>query len=634
MFLGSSSKPIAPGLQRIVEQTEDDRSHVLAARAFRYPILQKQLEVLISEPRRFNVLEEFVLRAGLELVDPTPTENELATVFGLDPVFIDSTIQTLRRLGALQATPDSTIQLTEQGRQFYEQGAVPQPPRRESIVSAGDGLLGTLEYGTKFIDTEQPDLPDLLDLALFDAPVPDPELLELPAFQNSLVEGGSSLHQPAQGRMVTAVQATEQARIGWRSVTLLALHDLVEGEVTLQARLGPHPSARATDWFTARCAEEPGLINRLLEVEDRTLADAQASAKAHVNAAVAERQTRYEAMAAARLAEAAGSNGATPTGGGTVRLLRDGEIRKAFINSIAQAKQEILLFSPWISDQVVDGELLNRFRQAAQRGVFTIIGHGITSTPDKDDRPVPPAVVEALHAIRTPEGLPAVVLFWLGNSHAKEIVVDQTLHLSGSFNWLSYRGDYLPRGETVYEVTVPSEVANSRAYYEEKFRRQAQKALSEGLQAGDQAQMARGLAVLVGLGLVEDAWTLARQSDHVECVLDWLGLMAQRLRAGAASEAHLGLIQTALAWLDGKLGEDFALPRPRMTMLMRLLGLAGLAAPDAARSLLEPVARLVKTEMGQLPLDELWKLAQQEAQATRRKPEAATDSKPSKKKKR
>jgi len=41
----------------------------------------------------------------------------------------------------------------------------------------------------------------------------------------------------------------------------------------------------------------------------------------------------------------------------------------------------------------------------------------------------------------------------MGNSHAKEIVVDRKIHMSGSHNWLSYRGDRLPRGETVHQVT-------------------------------------------------------------------------------------------------------------------------------------------------------------------------------------
>jgi len=55
---------------------------------------------------------------------------------------------------------------------------------------------------------------------------------------------------------------------------------------------------------------------------------------------------------------------------------------------------------------------------------------------EDENKPIPPEVEAKLQNIKTPEGLPAVQVFWLGDSPAKEIV-DRQVHLCGSHNWLS-----------------------------------------------------------------------------------------------------------------------------------------------------------------------------------------------------
>ncbi len=119
MFLTSSDKPIEAQLRDWVDQIEKQSPglSVLAARQFRYSLYQTLVEVTISESRKFNVLEEFILRAGIELVPP-PTADELATVLGLDPIFVRETTATLQRLQTLEPLPGTQIILTPQGRYF------------------------------------------------------------------------------------------------------------------------------------------------------------------------------------------------------------------------------------------------------------------------------------------------------------------------------------------------------------------------------------------------------------------------------------------------------------------------------------------------------------------------------------
>ncbi|MDP5018141.1 MAG: hypothetical protein NWQ43_12700, partial [Dolichospermum sp.] len=127
MFPTSVVKPIDENLKYLVEKIEAESSglSVLAARQFGYTVTQNSLELTIKEPRKFNVLEEFIIRAGMEF-NPPPTANDLASILGLDSVFIKSTIANLQSLQTLADT--SQITVTEEGSLFYAQGSVPKRP--------------------------------------------------------------------------------------------------------------------------------------------------------------------------------------------------------------------------------------------------------------------------------------------------------------------------------------------------------------------------------------------------------------------------------------------------------------------------------------------------------------------------
>ena len=73
----SSAKPIDEKLQSRANKIENESRSlsVLAARKFRYDVLQTSVEVTISESRKLTVLEEFILRAASEL-HPSPTQEE------------------------------------------------------------------------------------------------------------------------------------------------------------------------------------------------------------------------------------------------------------------------------------------------------------------------------------------------------------------------------------------------------------------------------------------------------------------------------------------------------------------------------------------------------------------------------
>ncbi len=106
MFLESSPKPIDSSLQSSVEKLEKTSPglSVIAARQFRYSLVQTGIELMVTAPRKFNVLEEFILRASLEIT-PKPTEVELAQVLGLDPIFVRSTTANLQAIKYPKCSP-------------------------------------------------------------------------------------------------------------------------------------------------------------------------------------------------------------------------------------------------------------------------------------------------------------------------------------------------------------------------------------------------------------------------------------------------------------------------------------------------------------------------------------------------
>ena len=166
MFLASSTKEIDSNLSSLAEQIEQQNPglSVLAARQFRFAIRQTPLEVAISEPREFNVLEEFILRAGVEF-EPAPTLKELADLLGLDEIFVKTAAATLVSLESLEVAENGKIAIAPQGRDFFDKGAVSRS-QIQSIYAISDPLNQTLTFKFDALVPESLNLPDLRRFSL------------------------------------------------------------------------------------------------------------------------------------------------------------------------------------------------------------------------------------------------------------------------------------------------------------------------------------------------------------------------------------------------------------------------------------------------------------------------------------
>lgn len=238
MFLASSTKPIDSNLSSLAEQIEQQNPglSVLAARQFRFAIRQTPLEVAISEPRQFNVLEEFILRAGVEF-EPAPTLKELADLLGLDEIFVKTAAATLVSLESLEVAENGKIAIAPQGRDFFEKGAVSRS-QIQSIYAISDPLNQTLTFKFDALATESLNLPDLADLVSLEHKITDLADLSIAEIQPLIQASGLGINVPENGKIVSKCDVIGDDLDIWQTVSIFVLLDAIEDKTTIQVRQG------------------------------------------------------------------------------------------------------------------------------------------------------------------------------------------------------------------------------------------------------------------------------------------------------------------------------------------------------------------------------------------------------------
>ena len=547
MFLASSAKPIDDNLKNLVDEIEAQSPSlsVLAARQFRYSLRQTPVEINIKEPRQFNVLEEFIIRAAIEF-QPSPTEDELASVLGLDSVFIQSTTATLRSLQTLSAT--SSITVTPEGRSFYEKGSVPQPPYPVQLNAITDPLSDKITFQAESLNETVINLPDLADFITIDNTITDISVLPLEEIQKSIQASGLALHVPEEGKIVTSFKVVASTQQIWRKISLFVIFDALEDKLSIQIRNGKQILESASNWLEVLHTEGKISLQALCQLSTETIYFEREAILKQKNT---ETEARLENIRQKTLENSAKSSEKVDnsTVGGEALQLRDGQISQAFSEVLNLAKSQVLIYSPWVNQSVVNEKFLTFLQKLANRGVWILIGHGIARRQEDEDKPIPIEVEKKLRAIKTPDGLPLVQVFWLGDSHVKEVIVDKKIHLCGSHNWLSYRGDYLPRGESVYKVTIPHQVQEAYEFLANRFQNHAQKLWENALENRDSKLAVESLYVWGALGMEDIALKKIQQNNWLELLPVWLNVALQGLRSKNI-QADSAIFKTALSLLN------------------------------------------------------------------------------------
>ncbi|WP_375492838.1 hypothetical protein [uncultured Nostoc sp.] len=543
MFLASSAKPIDGNLKNFVDEIEAQSPSlsVLAAREFRYSLRQTPIEVNIKEPRQFNVLEEFIIRAAIEF-QPPPTEDELASVLGLDSVFIKTTTATLRSLQTLSATSPLTV--TPEGRSFYEKGSVPQPPYPIQINAITDPLSDKITFQSESLNETVIKLPDLADFITIDRTIADIASLPLEEIQKSIQASGLTLHVPEEGKIVTSCKVLASTQKIWRKISLFVIFDALEDKLRIQIRNGKQILESASNWLGVLHDEGRISLQALCKLSTETIDFEREAILKQKNTEIEARLEKIRQ----KVLKAGGKVDNSKVLGEAVQV-RDGQIAQAFLEVLNSAKIQVLIYSPWVNQAVVNEEFLTLLQKLANRGVWILIGHGIARQQENEDKPIPLEIEKKLRAIKTPDGLPSVQVFWLGDSHVKEVIVDRKIHLCGSHNWLSYRGDYLPRGESVYKVTIPHQVQEAYEFLANRFQNHAQILWRNALENRDSKLAIESLCIWGALGMEDIALKEIQQNNWLELLPVWFNITLQGLKSKNI-QSDSEIFKTALSLLN------------------------------------------------------------------------------------
>ncbi|MDY6804509.1 MAG: hypothetical protein SXA11_11975 [Cyanobacteriota bacterium] len=537
MFSTSPAKSIDSQLNDLVEKIENDNPtlSVLAARQFSDRLYQTPVTIKVTKPRTFNVLEEFILRASIEFVPP-PTEAELAQILKLDPVFVENTIETLQWLQTLESTaPDSPIQITARGRDFYEGGSVPQPPESKLIYAISDRLSGDISWRSSSLVKKKVSFPDLAELVSIENPASDVASLTTEEIQKQLSETNLGLHVPEQGQIVSDFEIEGDSEAIASEVSLFAIFDRVEERLILQLRKDKQILEFATETLQAMEAKEEVSVTNLFNLSEEEYISLE------TNEII---ETRQEKIRRKEVEECQKEKGGDKS---EFVLLRDRQIRPEFLSAIKAADKQILIYSPWATEEVIDAEFIKLLQKVAKSGVWILFGYGIARTEEEETKPISPKLKEKLLQVKTPEDLPAAQILWLGNSHAKEVLVDRKLHLSGSHNWLSYRGDRLPRGENSYKVTNGEIVGEAYEYLAGRFQSRLEELWDEAVASLDADLGLKSICIWCALGMEEKALQELQYHNWLALLPVWLKATCQGLRSKQIS-ADAAIFASGISW--------------------------------------------------------------------------------------
>jgi hypothetical protein len=540
MFLVSNvdSRRIAPALLPLAQEIEERSPglSVFAARQFRYPVQQQKMSVRVERYRRVHLLQKFILRAYAEIF-PTPSLEEVADALGLDPIFIESTLHELRESGHIISTRDGR-RLTEEGKKVLSSETVSEEPMYESWYYLQDKVLGTATFVRHRLDGLDEEFEKLEDLNFY----VKQDLAQFPIFglnatehQDQFQELGLDSHDPDQGRFVTDLAPDAPPECCWRSLAIFLLYDsLSEDEntnITFQIYSEEELVPSVGEWLEEQLLEKHFSLKLLCGLTDDDRAQEEEESQVSDDPeeqVVEERSEEIQQQATDQLHLQQGGEQALERDAGTAVQLRDVEIRPAFLGALKEAREQVIIYSPWMNEQVIDDEFLSILEGCVRRGARILIGYGIGRNERREERPVSPALMRRLHAIQTAEGTPGIIAEWLGNSHAKEIVIDRRVHFNGSQNWLSYRGDRFPRGETVYQVTIAKEVKKAHTHLAQRFIERAKTLWARAI---DEARRV-ALCILGFLGCEQEAVAWIQRDACYHLIPLWLALVHHAIAAG------------------------------------------------------------------------------------------------------
>lgn len=444
--------------ERILKEEISKKSHLQLLNTLEWtiPIESFEVPLVVTTITRIDALKKMVM--GILLKMKIKNINDIKEFLKVDPLFIADVLEYLQMTG-LATIDEDRYRLTELGKTQYEAGTILSNPSIETITfdyCPEDKTIVKSESKNDFIKADW----ELKEYRYRTEPEDiHGKMLEESELRKIIQESGQVFEVGGKEKVIIEIGSLNRVGVKHAKCIEFQLYDVLEDK------------AYSRVWNGAK-----GSWDRSLEEE----IDAKESEewKAKYITAISERfPERYELLK--KKIELATTQSTKET---SIDIIRGAAIRQRFDNSFKDTRQKMLMVSPWISENVVDREMFKTFESFASKNKTLYISWGIAKDPSKETRRPSDHLLNRISNIKHEDGTRAIFIRWFGNQHNKEIVIDNQVLLLGSYNWLSYRGDYDLRQESVLEVNDPSIINKTTAFIEDNFVQALETELQQFLQ--------------------------------------------------------------------------------------------------------------------------------------------------------
>ncbi len=473
------------------------------------PVYEIRLRVVEMAEHELSTSARFILQlSNLSVTQP----EEFGKLLGLPERYVAQAAAELLNDGLVSQRPDLGIAITDKGREVLRTGGRSLRPRNrhprvpydyltKKIIDIDTRRLLDGNIARKeglFVVPAKPRRPRLSNLRIDEVRNYDyvnsqrrepTEILEIADIKDVWLKYRDDvvlvkLDDPGSSKPTFAAYRAHQ----YLQEESSAIQRLVDSGIDLvpdeAKRTGP-PSHRVSSVSATR--EENSLISDIDEIHSevvgKQLAVAEAIAtqettqSAEDEGGLGKRIDELEAEKLDLTNRLAGREDELRTlNRGETRLIRTEEHRRILLRAIDGASSELTLVSAWIDPYAFDEEICRRLAAAIDRGVTVRIawGLGINRSRGPDGFRNKAKGEKALGELRklVPKGLRNRLIVKLTETHEKFIICDDLFCASGSFNWLSYRGerDAGYRRETSLYSERPSDIALWRENAASLFR--------------------------------------------------------------------------------------------------------------------------------------------------------------------
>jgi hypothetical protein len=426
--------------------------------------MEAVLTMLKKKP--LSVLQEFVLKFIEEGITDIA---EIRTFLGINAFAINSAVATLQNDGMVSVDIfNSHIRITEKGEEALKVAATIVPDDIEYPIYV-DGLLGNIYFDTKSLYSKR-QVRDF-DLTAISPSIDTPtieniEYEEVKRALNSFKHKYAYEKDKLEGDL-QEVAHVEKAYVEYKKASVLVFKNDKTDEIELQVYEGTirndeygialqkmyNDNLHVFDFDNKNEAdesEELPLMNLL--PEEIIVSAREYSAKANsIERDINNLQNQLTEMVEHSETEDEEQKESSTEKirflekkiremenerKGADRVLSTYDHRPLLLDALKNAKNSIIIISPWIKSSGLNNQILSLIEKAVQRKTRVVIGYGISEKEDSDKW-----IINSLNNIKEKKYGEYLELIRLSNTHEKVLIKDNEFMVITSFNWLSFKGD-------------------------------------------------------------------------------------------------------------------------------------------------------------------------------------------------